>query len=69
VVFIHNEVLYTIYIQCNKYTLYIRCNKTRTQQQKKQSEILKHLETEQHMAPWSLDHRGNKGGNQKVPGI
>jgi hypothetical protein len=42
---------------------------TRTQQQKKQQKIFPYLETEQHIAPWSVGHPGNKGGNKKVPGI
>jgi hypothetical protein len=31
--------------------------------------MVKYLETEQHIAPWSLDHPRNKGRNQKVTEI
>jgi hypothetical protein len=31
--------------------------------------MLKHLETEQHIAPWSMGHWTNEGGNQKVSEI
>jgi hypothetical protein len=49
--------------------MWSQCNKTRTQQQKQQQKILEKLEAEQHISQWSVGHRRNKGGNQKVPGI
>jgi hypothetical protein len=36
---------------------------------KQQQKICKQLEVEQHIAQWSVGHRRNKGGNQKVPGV